>query len=305
MASLPLTRNHYLQPLFEPRSVAVVGATETAGKAGRYLLENLFRQGFTGELHLLNPKRESVLSRPCKASFSDLPPGIDLALIVTPPDTIAGILDDGGRHGLRSAVVLSQGFAASDPSGKKRLEKIMRVARQHRIRMLGPHSLGFMRTTVGLDASLAPTPARPGRLSLVSQSAAICSAILDWAAASGIGFASVVSLGEASDIDFGEVLDYLVFDEETDHILLYVEGIRDARRFLSSLRAAARTKPVIAIKVGRHRADAPGLAGRSPVPTGSDRVFAAALRRAGTVQVRTYTQLFAAARILAAAKSCV
>src|SRR5262249_14068213 len=137
MASLPLARTHYLQPLFEPRSVAVVGATETPGKAGRYILECLLRQTFAGELHLLNPKHDTVLSRPCKASFSDLPPGIDLAIIVTPPDTVAGILEDGGRHGLRSAVVLSGGFAASDSSGKKRLEKIMRVARRHRIRVLG------------------------------------------------------------------------------------------------------------------------------------------------------------------------
>src|SRR6478672_13585636 len=160
MASLRLTSRHYLQPLFEPRSVALVGATETPGKMGRYVLENLRRQKFAGEVHLLNPKHESVLSQSCKASFSDLPAGIDLAIIVTPPDTVAGILEDGGRHGLRSAVVLTTGFATTDPAAERRLEKITREARRHRIRLLGPNSLGFMRTTVGLDASLAPTPAR-------------------------------------------------------------------------------------------------------------------------------------------------
>ena len=160
-----------------------------------------------------------------------------------------------------------------------------------------------MRTDSGLNATFARTPALPGRLALVSQSGAICGAILDWAHGAGIGFTSVISLGGAVDVDFGEVLDFLAGDAATDAILLYVEGVRDARRFVSALRAAARVKPIIALKVGRYASGSRAAASHTGALVGSDAVFDAALRRAGTVRVRTYTQLFAAARVLSAERA--
>ena len=167
------------------------------------------------------------------------------------------------------------------------------------MRLLGPNCLGLMRTDVGLNATFSPVAALPGSLALVSQSGAICTAILDWATPAGIGFSSVVSLGSAADVDFGEVLDFLLSDPLTDAILMYVEGVHDARRFLSALRAAARTKPVVALKVGRYASGSRAASSHTGALVGSDDVFDAALRRCGTVRVKTYTQLFAAARILA------
>ena len=176
------------------------------------------------------------------------------------------------------------------------------MARKHGLRLLGPNCLGLMRTDAGLNATFSPVPALPGRLALVSQSGAICTAILDWARPAGVGFSSVVSLGAAADVDFGEVLDFLVADPGTDAILMYVEGIRDARRFVSSLRTAARAKPVVALKVGRYAAGSNAASSHTGALVGSDAVFDAALRRCGTVRVRTYTQLFSAARILASGR---
>ena len=200
---------------------------------------------------------------------------------------------------MRAAVVLSSGFGEAGAEGKALQEAMLAAARPRGLRILGPNCLGVMRTDAGLNATFSPVAALPGSLALVSQSGAICTAILDWARGAGVGFSSVVSLGGAADVDFGEVLDFLVADAATDAILLYVEGIRDARRFLSALRAAARVKPVVALKVGRYASGSRAASSHTGALVGSDAVFDAALRRAGTVRVKTYTQLFAAARVLA------
>jgi acetyltransferase len=232
-----------------------------------------------GELYAVNPKHGKVFWKPAYPKLTSLPKAVDLAVIVTPARTVPQILEDAGAAGVKAAAVLSSGGA-----------DIVAGAKRNGVRVLGPNCLGLMRTDVGLDATFARTPARPGKLALVSQSGAICAAILDWAHSTEVGFTSVVSLGAAADVDFGEVLDFLVADPATEAILMYVEGIRDARRALSALRAAARVKPIVALKSGRFS---------NP---GGDAVFDAALRRSGTVRVRTYTQLFAAARALGAGR---
>jgi len=219
--------------------------------------------------------------------------------VVTPARTVPGIVADAAAAGIRAVLVLTSGFAESGAEGKKIQEEMLAAAKKGGVRILGPNCLGLMRTDCGLNATFALTPALAGGLALVSQSGAICGALLDWAHAAGIGFSSVVSLGGAADVDFGEVLDFLVSDRATQAILLYVEGIRDARRYLSSLRAAARVKPVVALKVGRYAGGAHAASSHTGALVGSDAVFDAALRRAGTVRVKTYTQLFAAARGLA------
>src|ERR1700694_1517523 len=290
---------HYLRPLLAPRSVALVGATERTGALGSILYRNLLAGSLQGELYAVNPKHRTVFGRPCYPRLSELPQLPELAVVVTPAPTVPGITDDAGKAEIKAAAVLTSGFGETGPSGRALQEDMMAAAKRHGVRILGPNCLGLMRTDCGLNATFARTPAHPGRLALVSQSGAICGAMLDWAYRAQIGFTNVVSLGGAADVDFGEVLDFLVSDEKTNAILMYVEGIRDARRFLSALRAAARVKPVVALKVGRSMTGSRAASSHTGALVGSDAVFDAALRRGGSVRVKTYTHLFAAARALA------
>lgn len=278
--------------------MALVGATERAGALGSIVYKNLAAGGLPDGLYAVNPKHASVHGQPAYPRISRLPAPPEVAVIVTPGRTVPGIIEEAAAAGVKAAIVLSSGFAEAGPAGRALQEEMVAVARRHGVRILGPNCLGAMRTDVGLNATFARKPARPGNLAVISQSGAICGALLDWADRAGVGFTSVVSLGAAADVDFGEILDFLMADPATEAVLLYVEGIRDARRYISALRAAARVKPVVALKVGRY---APGLKAASShtgALAGADAVFDAALRRAGTVRVKTYTQLFAAARAL-------
>ncbi|HYD57053.1 MAG TPA: bifunctional acetate--CoA ligase family protein/GNAT family N-acetyltransferase [Burkholderiales bacterium] len=293
---------HYLQPLLTPASVALVGASERPRSLGDIVFRNL-AAGIAGsrlrDLYAVNLKHRRIHGTPAYASLVRLPRTPELAVVATPARTVPQIIADAGKAGIRAAIVLSSGFGEAGAQGMALQEEVLQAAKRHGIRILGPNCLGVMRASSGLNATFARTPARAGRLALVSQSGAICGAILDWAESAQIGFSSVVSLGGAADVDFGEILDFLVADEATDAILLYVEGIRDARRYVSALRAAARVKPVVALKVGRYASGSRAASSHTGALVGSDAVFDAALRRAGTVRVRTYTQLFAATRMLA------
>ncbi len=293
---------HYLRPLLAPRSVALVGATEGAGTLGAIVYRNLAAGGLRGALYAVNPKHREIFGQRAYARLTDLPRPPDVAVVVTPAHTVPGIVEDAAAAGVKAAVVLSSGFGEAGAEGRALQEEVLKAAKQGGVRILGPNCLGMMRTDCGLNATFARTPALPGKLALVSQSGAICGAILDWAHGAQLGFSSVVSLGGAIDVDFGEVLDFLTADAASDAILLYVEGIRDARRYVSALRAASRVKPVIALKVGRHASGSRAASSHTGALVGSDAVFDAALRRAGAVRVKTYTQLFAAARVLASGR---
>ncbi len=282
----------YLRALLMPASVALVGASGKPGSIGRIVLENLLGGAFRGALYAVNPNHRRVLAQRSYASLARIGKPVELALIVVPAAAVLEVLEDCARAGIRMAVILSA--PPSDPDESRRWQaQLLSVAAARGIRLLGPHSFGVIRTDIGLNATLGDGAARPGRLALIAQSGAVCAAMLDFAASADIGFSTVVALGGAMDIGFGELLDALLLDSQTEGILLYAETVGDARRFLSAMRAAARTKPVIVLKAGRsfeHEvADAP-----SP-----DAVFDAAMKRAGTVRVKTYAQLFAAARILA------
>jgi acetyltransferase len=291
--------DHYLRRLLAPRDVALVGATERKGALGAIVHRNLAAGGLRGKLYAVNPKHRTIFGQRAYARLSQLPQPPDLAIIVTPARTVTGIVEDAGAAGVKAAVILSSGFGETGPEGHALQEEVLAAAKRGGVRLLGPNCLGVMRTDCGLNATFARTPALAGKLALVSQSGAICGAILDWAHSAQVGFTSVVSLGGAMDVDFGEVLDFLIADPATDAILMYVEGIRDARRYVSALRAAARVKPVVALKVGRHASGSRAASSHTGALVGSDSVFDAVLRRAGTVRVKTYTQLFAAARVLA------
>jgi len=285
-----------------PTSVALVGASDRAGSLGRSVYENLLAGQFKGDIYAVNPSHRRVFGKPCNATVAAIGKPVDLLVIAAPAAAIPGLLDDMPSH-VRAAVVMSAPDA-SDPAGERAWRRnVSRAAKKRAIRLVGPGAFGVIRTDIGLNATFGTTPTRQGRLALVSQSGAVCTAMLDFASPMHIGFSSVISLGGGIDVNFGEMLDALLQDPVTDGILLYVESVGDARAFLSALRAAARIKPVVVLKAGRSLQAASGFGDDEGVsaPT-PDAVFDAALMRAGTVRVRTYTQLFAAARILAMGK---
>ena len=288
------TLQHYLRPLLVPSSVALVGATGRAGSLGRIVIENLLEGEFKGDLHFVNPHHRRVLGKRCHATLRAIGKPIELALIAVPCAAVPSVLDDGARAGVKAAVLLSA--PPGDEGEARRWERdLVATARKRRIRLFGPHAFGVIRTDIGLNATMGAAVAHPGRLALIAQSGAVCTAMLNFATPLGIGFSTVVALGGAYDVGFGELLDALVRDPGTDSILLYVETVRDARGFVSALRAAARMKPVVVLRAGRSNE---GGATESGAPS-PDAVFDAAMKRAGTVRVMTYTHLFSAARILA------
>ncbi len=288
--------------LFVPENVAVFGASDREGSVGGMVYRNLVAGGCKGSCYPINPKHETVAGNRCYKNLAELKRTVDLALIITPAETVPGILDQCGGANVKAAVVLSAGFGEHGERGATLQERLVEAARRNRIRVLGPNCLGVMRPSYGLNASCMSTLPAPGKVALVSQSGAICTAMLDWAAPRQVGFSAVVSLGAAADVDFGDVLDYLALDPQTNCILLYVEGIRDARRFMSGLRAAARLKPVIVIKSGRHAAGSRAAKSHTGAYVGASEVFRAAMERGGGVRVDRLWQLFAAAQVFGAGR---
>jgi len=290
---------HYLSGLFEPKSIAVFGASERERAVGTLVFKNLC-EGFGGELYPINPKHQTVQGRPAFPDLAAVNRPVDLAVIATPAATVPGIIDACGAHGVRAAVILSAGFREVGAAGVRLEKALVENARRHNLRFIGPNCLGVMRPRVGLNATFNKGSAKTGKLAVVSQSGAVCTAILDWAAANDIGFSAVVSTGISADADFGDILDYLVNDPQTSSILLYIEGVHNARSFMSGLRAAASAKPVIAVKVGRHPSGSKAAMSHTGALVGADDVFHAALRRAGVVRGLRVNDLFAAATALTA-----
>ncbi|MGK2924288.1 MAG: CoA-binding protein, partial [Lysobacterales bacterium] len=247
---------HYLASLFTPESVALFGASDRPDSVGGIVLRNLIGSEYKGRIYAINPKREQVQGQKAYASLGDIGETVDLAVVATPAATIPAIVESCGEQGVRMMLILSAGFRETGPQGQRLEDQVTELARRHGIRLMGPNCLGIIRPDQGLNITFGHNNARAGNLALVSQSGAICTAILDWAEMNGVGFSAVVSTGIAADLDFGDYLDFLVSDHLTRSILLYIEGIKNSRRFMSSLRAAARIKPVIALKVGRHAAGA-------------------------------------------------
>ncbi len=290
---------HYLNPLFAPKSVAVFGASERVDAIGQIVFQNMIESGYQGGLYPINPKSPEIQGRKAYASIADIGQPVELAVIATPPQTVPDIIAACGKHGVKAAVIITAGFGETGPKGQALEKLVLDNASLYGIRLIGPNCLGVMRPSIGLNATFNKGGANTGKLAFISQSGALCTAILDWAQSNDVGFSSVVSMGSSADVDFGEILDYLVSDPQTQSILLYIEGIRNARSFMSAIRAAARIKPVILVKVGRHAAGSKAAMSHTASLVGSDDVFDAAVSRAGVVRVQTITQLFAAAKAMA------
>lgn len=282
----------HLDTLFAPASVAVFGASERAASVGGTVWRNL-SGAFQGRLYAVNPKHASVGGAKAWRDVASLPEAPDLAVICTPAATVPGLIAQLGERGTRAAVVVTAGL------DKATKQAMLDAARPHTLRILGPNCIGMLVPHRGLNASFAHLGAQPGELAFVSQSGALVTAMLDWAAARGIGFSHFVSLGEHADVDFGDMLDFLGSDPHTRAILLYIESVDESRKFMSAARAAARNKPVIVVKAGRSAAGQAAAASHTGALAGSDAVFDAAIARAGMLRVLTLDDLFLAAETLA------
>ena len=291
---------HYLHRVFAPKSIAVIGATTRADSVGYRVFMNMIEAGFKGDLYPVNPNYPEIAGKPCYPSVKAIGKPVDVAVVVTPAKTVPGLIRECGEQGIRGAVVISAGFREVGAQGNRLEEEMVDAARRYGLRIIGPNCLGTMRPSIGLNATFSHNAALPGDLALVSQSGALCTSILDWALSNHVGFSVMVSMGGSADVDFGEVLDYLAVDPETKSILLYIEGIRNARRFMSGLRVAARMKPVVIVKAGRYAEGSRAAVSHTGSLVGADDVFDAALQRAGVVRVLTIAELFDAAHILSA-----
>ena len=290
---------HNLEAIFKPKSVALIGASVKSGSVGAFATRNLQQSGFPGQIMFVNPHLASLDGRAVYPDVASLPEGPDLAVIATPPDSVPGLITELGARGTKAAIIITAGFGELGQHGKALQQATVEAARPHGLRLVGPNCVGVIVPQIGLNAGFSHLSPPQGDLAFVSQSGAMVTAVLDWAAPQEIGFSQVVSLGDMADVDFGDMLEYLADDSNTRGILLYIEGIQQARKFMSAARAAARTKPVLAVKVGRHAESARAAASHTGALAGSDAVYDAAFRRAGILRVLDTEQLFDAVETLA------
>ena len=288
-----------LEFLFNPRSVALIGASARAGSVGDVTARNLLDGGFPGPIRFVNPGRHMIHGRQSVADVASLPEAPDLAVIATPPETVAPLIAELGARGTKAVIVITAGFGGD--AGRRAKQDMLDAAKPHLLRIVGPNCLGVLMPGAGLNASFAHLAPPKGRIAFLSQSGAIIGSVIDWAAARGIGFSHLVSMGELLDVDFGDMLDYLAADTESSAILLYIEAVTNARKFMSAARRASRSKPVIAIKAGRQPEGARAVASHTGALAGADAVYDAALRRAGVLRVLDLDELFAAVETLGAA----
>ncbi len=269
-----------MDSLFEPGSVAIFGASLRPDRMGTQVMNNMAESGFAGALWPVNPKYDALRGIPCYPRLSALPRVPDLAIICTPPDTVAGLIADLGARGTRGAIILT-------PVSDAIRQQVMKAARPYLLRILGPGGIGLLAPQAGLNASAAHVGAKPGKTAFISQSSTVMTAVLDWAQQHGIGFSRMVSLVEGGDIDLGDMLDFLAADEDTAAIVMHIETVSHARKFMSAARIAARGKPVVVLKAGR---------------SGDDRVYDAVIRRAGMLRVYSSADLFDAVETVARAQ---
>jgi len=287
-----------LDAIFAPKSVAVIGATATLGSVGRTIVWNLISSSFGGTIYPVNPKRPSILGIKAYPSLSAVPEVVDLIVVVTPAATIPGIIKEAVEVGVKSAIIISAGFKETGPQGVELERQILEHARRGNMRVIGPNCLGVMSPMTGLNATFATTIARRGSVGFISQSGALCTAILDWSIRENVGFSSFVSIGSMLDVDWSDLIYYLGDDPHTKSIVIYMETIGNARAFLSAAREVALTKPIIVIKPGRTEGAAKAAASHTGSLTGSDEVLEVAFRRSGVLRVNSIAELFYLAEVL-------
>ncbi len=291
-----------LDKIFNPKTIAIIGATSREGSVGHALMKNLMGSGFKGIVFPINHKRESVMGIKAYPSLKKVPDKVDLAIIVTPAKTVPSIVDECGRAGVGGLVIITAGFKEIGKAGEVMYQQIKDTAKSYGMRIIGPNCLGFLRPKLKLNASFANKMALPGRIAFISQSGALCTSILDWSVGQNVGFSYFVSIGSMADVGFHDLIDYFGNDPNTDSILIYMESLSDARKFLSAARAFARTKPIVVLKVGKCAEGAKAIMSHTGSVTSSDMVFDAAFKRAGILRVDTIEELFDCAETLAKQK---
>src|SRR6201987_2764103 len=292
------SEGHPLDAIFAPHSVAVIGATDRAGSVGRAVLWSLVSSPFGGTVYPVSEKRSSVLGIKAYKSVRDLPETADLAVVITPAISVPAIISECVETGVRGAIVISAGFKENGEQGKELERQILERIQGTGLRLIGPNCLGVMNPISGLNATFASNIARPGNVGFISQSGALCTAILDWAQKEMVGFSAFVSVGSMLDVDWGDLIDYLGNDPRTQSIIMYMESVGDASSFLSAAREVSLNKPIIVIKAGRTEAAAKAAASHTGALTGSDEVLEAAFRRCGVLRVQTIADLFYMAEVL-------
>jgi acetyltransferase len=288
-----------LDHFFKPSSVAFIGASDKEGSLGWAVLRNMIQAGFKGELHPVNPKYREIQGRPCFREVADIPGEVNLAVILVPARAVPEVVEQCGKKGVPALLILSAGFKEAGPEGHALLDRVLELARHYKMRIMGPNCFGIMNPSWGMNATFASRGARPGRIAFISQSGAMGASILDWAAEQNVGFSHFVSIGSMADIGFHDLIEYLSLDPHTSSILIYMESLGDARKFMSAARAYARTKPIIVLKAGASEEGAQAALSHTGSLAGNDLVFDAAFRRAGILRVNRIADLFNCAQALA------
>ena len=287
-----------LDKIFNPRSVAIVGASDEEGTVGYALVRNLIDLKFEGKVYPVNIRKPEILGLKAYPSVEQILEPIDLAVIATPAQTVPDVLEQCGKTGILGIVIISAGFKEIGPEGKALEEKITEIKKRYSLRIIGPNCLGVLRPSNSLNVTFLNKMPKPGNIAFISQSGALGSAILDWAMHENIGFSNFVSIGSMIDVDFGDLIDYFGTDPKTKSILMYIEGLSDARKFMSAARHFARTKPIIVVKTGKFSESAKAAASHTGSLTGEDSIYDKAFKRAGIVRVDEIADLFNCAEVL-------
>ena len=288
-----------LDKIFNPRRIAVIGASGRENSVGAKLLRNLIGVGYRGVVYPVNPFRPTVQGITAYPNIKRIPRKVELAIIATPAHTVPQIIEECGAVGVSGVVIVSAGFREAGEEGKALEKQILKYRNRYKMRIIGPNSLGVMRPRIKLNATFANKTAEPGKIAFISQSAALCSSVLDWASEAHVGFSAVVSVGSMLDVDFGDLIDYFGTDTQTTSIVLYLESTKNARKFMSAARGFARAKPIVVVKAGRFRESAEAALSHTGALCGEDAVYDAAFRRAGVVRVEAIDELFNCAEALA------
>jgi acetyltransferase len=287
-----------LDKIFNPKSIAVIGASNEEGTVGNVLIKNLIELGYEGKVYPVNIRETEILSLKAYKSVDELPETVDLAIIATPAKTVPEIVEQCGKAGILGIIIISAGFKEVGSEGKVLEEKIIKIKKTYNLRIIGPNCLGVIRPSIHLNATFANRTPISGNVAFISQSGALGTAILDWAVHENIGFSNFVSVGSMIDVDFGDLIDYFGTDPKTRSILMYIEGITNARKFMSAARHFARTKPIVVVKAGRFSESAKAATSHTGALTGEDNIYDAAFKRAGIVRVDEIEDLFSCAEVL-------
>ncbi|HLN44748.1 MAG TPA: GNAT family N-acetyltransferase [Candidatus Sulfotelmatobacter sp.] len=287
-----------LDKIFNPKSIAIVGASDVEGSVGFAIVKNLTQQGYAGKVYYVNIRKPEILGVRTYPTVMEVPETVDLAMVATPAKTVPDVMEECGRAGIKGAIIVSAGFKEIGPEGKVLEQKVLEKARKYGIRVIGPNCIGVMRPRINLNATFVNKVPKPGKVAFLSQSGALGSAILDWAISENIGFSNFVSVGSMIDVDFGDLIDYFGTDPQTKSILMYAEGITEARKFMSAARHFARTKPIIVVKSGKFSESAKAAASHTGSLSGEDAIYNAAFKRAGVVRVDEIADLFNSAEVL-------